>query len=205
MTRIKICGITRKEDAFTAIEAGADALGFVFEPTSPRFVGDREEVRELLHSIPPFVTRVAVFGALPPELPAPALLCDALQFVEGTPPHTGQWLIKVLRHPEEASTLEVLSSNFHAFLIDAYSPHQWGGTGERADWDLARRAVEESPIPVILAGGLTPMNVGEAVFRVRPYAVDVSSGVEKMPGVKDAEKIVAFVSAVREAERCLEK
>lgn len=200
MTRVKICGITRKEDAFTAIEAGADALGFVFEPTSPRFLGDSERARELIQSIPPFITRVAVFGVLPTELPAPALLCDALQFVSGTPPVTGQWLIKVIRSEKEASAYTEDALSAHALLVDALSETCLGGTGELADWDFARELVRVVRLPVILAGGLTPENVREAIRCVRPYAVDVSSGVEREPGVKDKKKIIDFLSAVREMD-----
>ncbi len=183
-----------------AVEAGADALGFVFEPTSPRYVGDKEGVRELIQCVPPFVTRVAVFGELPAELPAPALLCEALQYVRGTPPVTGQWLIRVVRSLEEAQGVDPNSLECDALLVDAFSHNRWGGTAERADWDLARRLRESCPLPVILAGGLTPENVGEALRYVAPYGVDVSSGVERDRGIKDAGKIVAFVSAVREVD-----
>lgn len=199
-TRIKICGITRKVDALVAIEAGADALGFVFEPASPRFVGDKEDIRELIQSIPPFVTRVAVFGELPAEIPAPALLCEALQFVSGTPPVTGQWLIRVVRTPEDASQVETSSLGCDAILVDAFSRNQWGGTGVLADWELARRLQKSARVPLILAGGLTPENVGEALRSVMPYGVDVSSGVERTPGIKDQRKIIAFISTVRSAD-----
>ncbi|MCH8273165.1 MAG: phosphoribosylanthranilate isomerase [Armatimonadetes bacterium] len=202
MTRVKICGLTRVADVEAAVEAGAHALGFVFEPASPRFVGARPGAPAALGAVPPLVASVAVFGRLPKARPSGALRCGAVQFTEGSPAGD-EWPLMRIRavrlHPG-ISVEEALGAEGSALLLDTYDPNVMGGTGMPLDWDLAAEIVRGSERRVILAGGLTPENVAEAVRRVRPYAVDVSSGVEESPGVKDHAKIRAFVEAVRSAD-----
>ncbi|MEN3002396.1 MAG: phosphoribosylanthranilate isomerase [Armatimonadota bacterium] len=208
---IKICGITRQQDAEVAIGAGADALGFVFEPRSPRHLLNRPDwqlwVREVRG-----VQRVLVM-ADPANLPAEWQLFDALQcnLLEGATPEALRarlpplplWL--VLR-PKPSDTPESVLAVMHAFaslverfVLDTYHPALPGGTGEVHDWARARLICAGAPRPVLLAGGLTPDNVAEAIRQVQPDGVDVSSGVEAMPGIKDPEKVRRFISAARSA------
>lgn len=187
MTRVKVCGITRREDAELAIELGASAVGMVREPSSPRYV---KAIPAWWRSLPPFVVRVAVYGPFSGEEVPEAF--DRFQAItwSGEAPHLDR-RIQVVRSdpvdPQESSTI----------LVDAHSQHSYGGTGTLADWDLARRLVESSGRPVILAGGLTPENVGEAITKVQPWAVDVSSGIESEPGVKDRKLLLAFFRHVK--------
>ncbi|MGI8924048.1 MAG: phosphoribosylanthranilate isomerase [Fimbriimonadales bacterium] len=188
MTRVKICGVTRAEDAEAAAEAGADAVGFVFEPSSPRFVGS---FMDLHLALPPYVTSVAVFGPFLPDAGATGF--DRIQYLSGSP--TGG-LIRAFRLGE-TPLAEILAYRSSPVLIDAFHPKQFGGTGERANWEAAAEVVRSTSVPVVLAGGLTPDNVAEAIRIVRPYAVDVSSGVEERPGVKDPFKLRDFIAAAR--------
>lgn len=202
MVRVKICGITRVEDIQVAAEGGAHAVGFVFEPSSPRYVGAREDLLLLLESTPPFVTRVAVFGELYDVGDAVWDRVDAVQFVgEAEPVRLPLHLRRIravrLRSEEDVVRAQQWQSEADALLVDAYHPDKMGGTGERADWSLARRLREEAILPLVLAGGLTPDNVQEAIRQVMPYAVDVSSGVESAPGKKDHQKIKEFIANVR--------
>ncbi|HHB12800.1 MAG TPA: phosphoribosylanthranilate isomerase [Chromatiales bacterium] len=200
-TRVKICGITRLEDALAAAGAGADALGFVFYPPSPRNV-EVERAAEITAALPPFVTTVALFvnadaGTIA-EVVREARI-DLLQFHGNECPdycaqHGRPW-IKAIRMKEgvdpEAEARRYAGAQ--ALLLDAYRPGVPGGTGEAFDWDR----IPSSLAPrIVLAGGLTPENVAEAVRRVRPWAVDVSGGVEAAPGVKDADKIERFLRGV---------
>ena len=203
MVRVKICGITRMEDLQAVAESGADAAGFVFEPSSPRYVGGRDDLLYLLESTPPFLTRVAVFGDLYDVGEAVWSRVDAVQFVKDEEPvrlplHLRRIRAIRLRSAEDVSHARRLSADSDALLVDAYHPHQMGGTGELADWRLARMIREEAKVPLILAGGLNPENVGEAIRQVHPYAVDVSSGVESAPGKKDHQKIKEFVANARQ-------
>lgn len=209
-TRIKICGITCLEDAHTAIEAGVDALGFVFAESRRRI--DWREACHIVQNLPPFVAAVGVFvDEEPMEIAriASAVGLAALQFHGSEPPevltavrgHTRAALIKAFRvqGPETLAQIGAYAPWCDAVLLDAFVPGAAGGTGQTFDWDLAL-AAKEYRRPLILAGGLNPENVFEAVRQVRPYAVDVSSGVEARPGVKDVTKIRAFVQAVRQAD-----
>lgn len=203
MVRVKICGITRVEDLQAVAESGADAVGFVFEPSSPRYVGGCDDLFLLLESTPPFLTRVAVFGELYDVGEAVWSRVDAVQFVqEGEPVHLPVHLRRIramrLRSEEDVRCALRLQEEADALLVDAYHPSKMGGTGERADWRLARCLREEATRPLILAGGLNPDNVQEAIRQVHPYAVDVSSGVESAPGRKDHQKIKEFVANVRQ-------
>jgi phosphoribosylanthranilate isomerase len=198
MLRIKICGITNLEDALLAAELGADALGFIFYPPSPRAVAP-DAARAIIAQLPPLVTTVGVFvdedAATVKELAARVGL-DWLQFHGNEPPDycrsLGRRVIKGFRL-QDAASLESLNDYrgvVQAFLLDTYKKGQVGGTGETCDWDLARQAHKYGPI--ILAGGLNPANVARAIALAQPQAVDVASGVEAKPGKKDPEKLRAF-------------
>jgi phosphoribosylanthranilate isomerase len=205
MTRTKICGITRVEDALAAAAAGADAIGLVFVAKSPRHVMP-EQAAEIAAALPPFVTRVALF-VNPDAAQVEAVLRrarpDALQFHGEEPPafcrSFGVPYLKAARVRPGVDLLQfaALHADAQGFLLDAWSEAAHGGTGERFDWALIP---PDLPRPVILAGGLHPGNVAEAVRAVRPWAVDVSSGVEAAKGIKDAAKIAAFIKEVRDAD-----
>lgn len=190
VTRVKICGLTRIMDVEAAIEAGADAIGFVMEPTSPRYVGASQEIMDCIRALGPYVSTFAVYGNLAAPYPAVSML----QFVEGETdlPH-----VRAIRMREGEVLATETGDNCRALLLDAYDPHAYGGTGKVLDWLAARDFVISSPLPVILAGGLTPENVASAIAAVQPYGVDVSSGVESSPGIKDAVKIRDFLQAAR--------
>ena len=203
-TRVKICGITQLEDALVAIESGADALGFVFYEPSPRYVTP-EKAAEIIKQLPAFVTTTALFVNASKEAVDRILRqtrIDLLQFHGGeTPKFCGQFerpYIKALRmKPDLDLAVEAKSySAAQAILLDAYRPGIPGGTGEVFDWD---RIPAEHPAPIILAGGLTAENIAQAVQTVAPYAVDVSGGVEKSKGIKDAGKVEKFINEVNRA------
>lgn len=193
---MKICGITREEDAWIAIEAGADALGFVFEPTSPRCVESWQDLPDLVKALGPYVPAFAVFGR-PPSGSLPA----GLRYVQAIARPAGfdGVFVQALGLGRGATVDAVLGQlgDAQALLLDAHKLGQWGGTGETVDWGLAREIVQASPVPVVLAGGLRPDNVAQAIEQVRPYAVDVSSGVEAGPGIKDWERVRTFVRAAK--------
>jgi phosphoribosylanthranilate isomerase len=205
VTRIKICGITNREDALLAVEQGADALGFIFVPQTPRFVGEWEDLVELLRSLPPFVTRTAVCTTA--EMPV-ALLdgLDAVQFYSPDFPSVpGKVMVQSFRI-KDAGSLDLMEETLRArrpraIHLDTYHKDKMGGSGETFNWELAVEAKARFDLPLILSGGLTPENVAEAITRVRPYAVDVSSGVEAELGRKDPARVRAFCQAVREADR----
>lgn len=197
-TRVKICGITRLEDALTAIEAGADALGFVFYPPSPRYI-EPEKAAEIITQLPPFVTTVALF-VNEPEAEVRRIMAltqvDLLQFHGDENAdycqQFGRAWIKALR-VRDADSLQQDLNQFHAaraILLDSYRPGVPGGTGETFNWELIPA---QSAQAIILAGGLTPENISTAVQQVKPYAVDVSGGVEASKGIKDPVKIHAFI------------
>ncbi|MBK4991285.1 phosphoribosylanthranilate isomerase [Pseudomonas sp. S36] len=204
IVRSKICGITRIEDALAAAEAGADAIGFVFYAKSPRAV-DVRQARAIIAELPPFVTTVGLFvNASRCELSEilEVVPLDLLQFHGDESPqdcagHNRPW-IKALR-VRPGDDLQAACQHYAAaqgILLDTYVPGIPGGTGEAFDWSLVPAGLNK---PIILAGGLSPENVGQAIAQVRPYAVDVSGGVEQAKGIKDASKIEAFVRAVKQA------
>jgi len=204
-TRVKICGITRIEDAAAAVQCGADALGLVFYPRSQRFVGV-EHAREIAESVAPFVTVVGLFVNASAdtirrtiaEVPLGLLqfhgdednaACNSfgLPFIKSIAVREGVDVLSLMvRYPDAAG-----------FLLDAWQPQSHGGGGETFDW---QRVPESSPGPLILAGGLTPENVTTAINAARPYAVDVSSGVESRKGIKSAAKIAAFMQGVEDSD-----
>lgn len=202
MVRVKICGLTCEEDVHVAVGYGAHAVGFVFEPSSSRYVGDRADLVALLRSVPPFVVRVAVFGSLR-DLPAHLWEeVDAVQFVSGEgdvvlPLHLRRILAVRLRSEQDVRQALHRQREVDALLVDAYHPQKMGGTGEIANWRLARLLREEATKPIILAGGLTLENVCEAIAQIQPFAVDVSSGVESAPGKKDHFKMKEFIANVQ--------
>jgi len=203
MVKVKICGITNLDDALHAAACGADALGFVLYARSPRCVTP-ETVAGICAQLPPLLTRVGLFvNEAPERIREIAGQCglDVLQLHGDESPDACTLppfrVIKGVR-PRTLADLPALSSYpVSALLVDAAVAGQYGGTGRRADWHLAREIVARHR--VILAGGLTPANVAEAVREVRPYAVDVSSGVEASPGRKDPEKVAQFMRMAREA------
>ncbi|WP_027853661.1 phosphoribosylanthranilate isomerase [Marinobacterium litorale] len=201
MTRVKICGISRLEDAQVAVEAGADAIGFVFYEASPRAVTP-EQARDIIARLPAFVTTTGLFVNPEPELVEHALTAgiDLIQFhgdeQAGFCESFGRPWIKALRMKEgvDIAGLAAQYALGRGILLDAYRPGVPGGTGETFDWE---RIPAHMRSKIILAGGLTPDNVAQAVKQVQPYAVDVSGGVEQSKGIKDAECISAFMSGVR--------
>ena len=206
--RVKICGLTRVSDALAAVEAGADALGFMFYSRSPRHVTGAQ-AREIARHLPPFVARVGVFvnpdEAEVRELAAAVGLTAIQLHGEESPAvcarlaAAGLPVIKAWRVRDAASLAGLTAYRaVSAWLLDAYVKGQRGGTGERFNWELAEQARAHG-VPIILAGGLTPENAAAAARQVRPYGLDVSSGVETTPGQKDPARIRAFLAAVRSA------
>ena len=207
-TRVKICGITRLEDAELGVELGAAALGFNFYPPSPRYLVTADAFG-IIQRLPPFVVTVGVFAdetdvkhiaQVAGEASVNAVQLHNPGILTSVGARLGSypviWTLPVANgfRPEVLKGLMVA-----AFLLDASHPTLRGGTGRTFDWNLAREAKKHGRI--ILAGGLTPENVGEAIHTVRPYAVDVASGVESAPGQKDPAKLRAFFAAVEEADR----
>lgn len=197
-TRVKICGFTRAEDAVYAGNLGVDAIGLVFYPSSPRFVSI-EKAAEIAKALPAFVSVVALFVDAEPSLIRQVISrvrVDCLQFHGDEPPEACRLYdkpyIKAIRMREavDIADLERRYRDASGLLLDAYHPGVPGGTGSGFDWDLIPQS---RTLPIILAGGLTPENVGRAVRAVKPYALDVSSGVEAGKGVKDADKMAAFI------------
>jgi len=201
MVKVKICGITRTDDALHAADRGADALGFVFFDKSPRCVSP-ELAREIISGLPPFVTTVGLFvNEQPRRIREIAEFCalDVLQLHGDEtpqechlPPHR---VVKALRIRDKSSLTPLADYAVSALLLDAWVAGAYGGTGKAFSWELAARAAETHRI--ILAGGLNPENVADAVRSVRPYGVDVSSGVESAPGNKDPRKVEAFIRAAK--------
>jgi len=202
---VKICGITNLADACTAVRLGADALGFIFAP-SPRRIAP-QTAREIICALPPFVKTVGVFVN-----EAPASICrvindcglDLVQLHGNESPalcdELMPYTIKALRVKDESSlqTGQAYHGKVRAFLLDTYSKEKAGGTGKTFDWELAIR-IKKQGSPVILSGGLTPANIVAAIHTVRPYAVDVNSGLEERPGKKSPTLIRDLMENVRQA------
>lgn len=202
---VKVCGITNEADALAVAGAGADALGFVFYERSPRGISI-EIAAAIASRIPPHLVRTGVFVDAPPEqvfLAVRECQLTLLQF-HGTesPEYCAQFGVmsmKAFRVRGRGTIEEMRLYSTDALLLDAWTPGQLGGTGERFDWELATEAKALGK-PIFLAGGLTVENVAQAVGRVRPFGVDVSSGVESVPGRKDHLKIGAFVRAAKSVD-----
>ena len=201
MTKVKICGITTVEDAHMAIEAGADALGFVFYDKSPRNLLP-ERAAEIISSLPPFIHVVGLFvHAQLDFVNATADRCR-LDIVQLHGDESQEFCARVNRRVIKAFRVKDITSldrmeeyRVAGYLLDAYSPKAFGGTGVTFNWDTA--VVAKKFGPIILAGGLTPDNVAEAIGHVSPYGVDVSSGVESAPGVKDPTKVREFIKRAK--------
>lgn len=205
-TRVKICGITSVGDGLAAARHGADAIGLIFYPPSPRLV-TLERAREIAAGLPPFVARVAVFvNPAAADVHAVIRACrpDLLQFHgEETADFCRGFDVPYLRAFRVRPGVDLLESlspfgDAAGWLLDAYRQELYGGTGEAFDWELIPRSLAR---PLILSGGLDAENVGAAICRVRPWAVDVSSGVEAAKGVKDERRIAAFMETVRSADQ----
>lgn len=200
--RVKICGITNAPDARAAAEAGADALGFMFYEKSPRHISIRDAA-EIIRELPPFIMRVGVFVDASEDLVMRAIGDCGLNMLQfhgrETPEYCSQFglmSIKAFRIRDAESLKELPLYPTDAWLLDAYTADKLGGTGEKFNWDLAIEAKKLGK-PIFLAGGLTAANVAGAVEKVRPFAVDVSSGVEAEPGKKDHQKVRAFIQAAK--------
>ena len=204
-TRVKICGITRLEDALSAIGFGADALGLVFYPPSPRAV-TVEQAESIVRQLPPFVTTVGLFVNASRAQVSEVLErvpLDLLQFhgdedAAACAGHGRPWIKAVRMRPEV--DLEQMAQDYaeaSGLLLDTYQAGVPGGTGQTFDW---QRIPRELASRIILAGGLNPQNVEQAIRQIRPYAVDVSGGVEAAKGIKDAEKMAAFIAGVNRGD-----
>lgn len=207
VVRIKICGITRASDALEAARAGANALGFMFYQPSSRHV-TIERAADIIDILPPFIARVGVFVNPEPDLVEAVIEqtgIDTLQFHgEETPEFCARFelpVIKAFRLKDGGSLneLEGYRQGCAAWLLDSYIPGRHGGTGRRFNWDLAVEASRWNK-PIILAGGLNPANVAAAVTKVRPFGLDVSSGVESSPGKKDEQAMAEFIRNARTAD-----
>lgn len=203
-TKVKICGITTVADGMSAAEAGADMIGLMFYEQSPRHITLATAV-EIARALPPFVLKVGVFVNPSEDLVLRAIAECGLNLLQFHGDETsdfctqfGVMSMKALRIRDADSLKQLANYNTDAYLLDAYSANGLGGTGETFNWDLAVDA-QKLGKPIFLAGGLTPQNVADAVQKIRPFAVDVSSGVESAPGKKDAAKVRAFIQAVRQA------
>jgi phosphoribosylanthranilate isomerase len=204
-TRVKICGITREQDAIAVVQAGADALGLVFYPKSPRHVTP-EQARRIARAVAPFVTVTGLFVNASTDLIREVLASVPLGLLQFHGQETNQQcncfglpFIKSIAMQRETDLLSIMSGYPDAagFLLDAWQPESHGGGGVAFDWQLVP---ETTRVPIILAGGLTPGNVATAIRSAKPYAVDVSTGVESDKGLKSREKIDAFMREVRNSE-----
>jgi phosphoribosylanthranilate isomerase len=208
MVKVKFCGMKRLEDALDAARLGVHALGFIFVKTSPRYILP-QEAQKIISQLPPFVVRVGVFSDQnEKEISQILSICelDAIQFHGQESPQFCKLflgkkrIIKVFRVKDESFLEEIPKYDFvDAILLDSFHPDLKGGTGRNFNWQLARKA-RRFGIPVILSGGLNPDNIKQAIAEVNPYAVDVASGIEKSPGIKDHELMAKFIAQVWEEE-----
>jgi phosphoribosylanthranilate isomerase len=201
-TRVKICGVTNVADALAAAEAGADMIGLMFYEQSPRHIALATAV-EISRALSPFVLRVGVFVNPQEALVTRAIGECNLSLLQFHGDETSEFCtqfglmsMKAIRVRDAESLDQLAKYQTDAFLLDAHSKSGLGGTGEKFNWDLAVEA-QKFDKPIFLAGGLTPENVADAVRKVRPFAVDVSSGVEMSPGKKDVAKVKAFIQAAK--------
>lgn len=195
---VKICGITRQQDAEAAIDHGAAAIGFIFWPSSPRFI-DPYRARKIAKALPPFVSTVGVFVNQPREYINGVASLVPLSVVQlhgdETPDFASRLsrpVLKAVTRPESAREWPEPAM----LLVDVHDPVKRGGTGRTVDWSMAAAIARERHI--VLAGGLTPDNVAEAIAAVQPWGIDVSSGVEASPGIKDARRIAALFTAIHQ-------
>jgi phosphoribosylanthranilate isomerase len=203
--KVKVCGMTQLKDVLYAVKHGADAVGFVFYKKSPRSVS-MKTVREIISALPPFVDTVGVFvNETADKVNKTADYCglDLVQLHGDESPtycnKINRRVIKAFQVSDLKSVKQLVKYPVSGFLLDTFSEDLHGGTGKVFDWNLAHPAKKIGP--VILAGGLTPLNIRQAISQVRPYGVDVSSGVEKSPGIKDPEKVRAFLENMRSGNK----
>ena len=205
-TRVKICGITRIEDALTAIRLGANAIGFIFWDKSARYI-DPKEVRKIVMDLPPFVTVVGVYVNPSSEWVKKTCSIAGLNLLQfhgdELPEFCSQFPLPYIKAVRIRSGIDLLQyaaqySSSNGLLLDSYVEGVPGGTGRTFEWSLIP---ENLSLPVIVSGGLHPKNVCEAIREAKPWAVDVSSGVEVTKGIKDADKIAAFMTGVRNGEK----
>lgn len=203
-TRTKICGITRLEDAKASVRAGCDALGFVFYKESPRYIA-LDAFKVIVKELPPFVTKTGLFVNADPAEIEEAIqsgLVNVLQFHgDETPDFCRQFNFPYIKAVAVSSSVDLIqyAKDFHdaeALLLDAYHEHLKGGTGQTFDWNLIPHSLSK---PIVLAGGLNVGNVKEAINQVKPYAVDISGGVEDSKGIKNSLKIQAFIKETQDA------
>jgi phosphoribosylanthranilate isomerase len=199
--KIKVCGTTNLKDALFAVDSGADAIGFIFSKKSPRYILQKD-AKDIVAKLPPFVETVGVFvNETSDRVNRIAEQCKltAIQLHGDESPafcrRIKRRVIKAFRVKDTNSFKGMADYDVSGFLLDSYNEESKGGTGKTFDWNLALRAKKQGPI--ILAGGLNPYNVYTAIHRVKPYGVDVCSGVEKSPGIKDSVKIDEFIKSVR--------
>jgi phosphoribosylanthranilate isomerase len=202
--RTKICGITRLEDAKASVRAGCDALGFVFYKESPRYIA-LDAFKVIVKELPPFVTKTGLFVNADPAEIEEAIqsgLVNVLQFHgDETPDFCRQFNFPYIKAVAVSSSVDLIqyAKDFHdaeALLLDTHHEHLKGGTGQTFDWNLIPQTLSK---PIVLAGGLTVDNVKEAIKKVKPYAVDVSGGVEESKGIKNSLKIQAFIKETQDA------
>lgn len=209
MTKVKICGITKKEDAFAAAKLGADALGFNFYKYSPRYILP-EKANEIIEKLPHNILKVGVFVNENPDkiieianftkLDAVQLHGDETpEFVRKIRAESNLEIIKAFRVSPGFALEKISEYSVDTILLDAYSPNERGGTGETFDWKIAKQVQNIFP-KMYLAGGLSAENIFDALIKVKPFAVDACSGLEKEKGVKDLQKLERFLSAVKEHE-----
>jgi len=201
VVKVKVCGMTRAQDALHAAECGADAVGFIFHKKSPRFITPRE-AKVIATVLPPFVLRVGVFvNETEERIHKIADNCglDVVQLhgneTFGFCNRIRKKVIKAFRVQNAESLGNLSKFNVDGFLLDTFKQGEWGGTGEVFDWGLVKSVKKFGN--VIVAGGLNPSNVKDAIEKSRPYAVDVCSGVEKLPGIKDMKKVREFIEAAK--------
>jgi phosphoribosylanthranilate isomerase len=204
MVRVKICGITNLDDALYAADCGADAVGFIFYPKSPRFV-EIAKAKDIISKLPPFITTVGVFVNQSINDVANIVSRCNINVVQLHGDETPEYCskisvkkIKAIRIKDEDSIKDITNYKVDTFLLDTHSENSYGGTGKVFNWDLAIKAKGYGKI--VLSGGLTPDNVKEAIEKVKPYGVDISSGVEERKGKKDREKVKEFIKRVRSLE-----
>ncbi|MFQ5603492.1 MAG: phosphoribosylanthranilate isomerase [bacterium] len=205
MVKIKICGITNYEDAQMACALGADAIGFIFYPSSPRYIPPAA-ASKIINKLPPFVTKVGVFVNMRLSEVEELVVTLNLNLVqlhgEESPEYCSRLAfpcLKAVRLQKEFDLAQLSRFRTAGFLLDTFDNQRLGGTGKTFDWSLARRAVGYGPI--VLAGGLTAENVAQAIQTAEPYGVDVCSGVEAAPGKKDAQKLGLFFEEIRKYEQ----
>jgi phosphoribosylanthranilate isomerase len=207
-TKVKICGITRLEDAEVAIQEGAIAVGFIFVRNSPRFI-EPDKARDIIRWLPPFITPVGVIaGITRPEALAlvakSGIRCLQVHDLSATE-NFGELSIpfyRVFRVSPEFNPESLRKFSGSTFMLDTFAEGKLGGTGKTFDWNIAVQAKQYGRL--ILGGGINSDNVADAIVRVSPYAIDVSSGVERSPGIKDHEKIRALFRSMRTAEKTIE-